>query len=423
MDKQFITTDASPTIVLTVHGDLRLKGSDELQVTAKPSSPEDLTMEQQNGTIHVVCRSDLILRVPCKASVQVENAYGDATIKALEGELDIATAYGNLSLRAVGSTTVKTVNGDLSAKDITGDLVVETVQGNATVKDVQGTLTVTKKINGDLKLEDIDGNVKAFTSGNCFLRLDPSPDTNYDLHADGDIFCRLTEDASATINVTKASQVLTSLPDAEASAPAIAPYTLTLGEGDANITLSAEGNVFLESYKPDAWDSIGNIDIEVGKEMEGITESIGQQIEAQIEAQMEMVEQQIEAQMASLTMRLGTFGMSEEGKQRLEDRARLVRDRATARAEERVRSAQVKLEQKMAAAQRRAEHRARSAERAAARRGHPTWNFGAPPVPPVPPEPGEPVSEEERLMILRMLEQKKISLEEAEQLLASLEGK
>ena len=37
--------------------------------------------------------------------------------------------------------------------------------------------------------------------------------------------------------------------------------------------------------------------------------------------------------------------------------------------------------------------------------------------------PQEQVSEEERLTILRMLEQKKISLEEAEQLLSALEGK
>jgi hypothetical protein len=35
----------------------------------------------------------------------------------------------------------------------------------------------------------------------------------------------------------------------------------------------------------------------------------------------------------------------------------------------------------------------------------------------------EPVTEEERLMILRMLEQKKITLEEAEILLSALEGK
>jgi hypothetical protein len=47
-----------------------------------------------------------------------------------------------------------------------------------------------------------------------------------------------------------------------------------------------------------------------------------------------------------------------------------------------------------------------------------------PPVPPVPPRPqSEPVTDEERLTILKMLQDKKISLQDAEKLLAALEGK
>ena len=37
--------------------------------------------------------------------------------------------------------------------------------------------------------------------------------------------------------------------------------------------------------------------------------------------------------------------------------------------------------------------------------------------------PGEPVSDEERLTILKMLQNKKISIEEAEKLLTALDGK
>jgi hypothetical protein len=49
------------------------------------------------------------------------------------------------------------------------------------------------------------------------------------------------------------------------------------------------------------------------------------------------------------------------------------------------------------------------------------WNWDLSPHGPA--ESGEPVSDEERLTILRMLQEKKISLEEAEKLLAAIEGK
>jgi len=88
-----------------------------------------------------------------------------------------------------------------------------------------------------------------------------------------------------------------------------------------------------------------------------------------------------------------------------------------------VRRAQEKLERKLEAARRRQEAKAQAAERREQMRSRRTWSFEIP-TPPVPPMPEkEPVSEEERLMILRMLEQKKITLEEAEQLLSALEGK
>jgi hypothetical protein len=76
------------------------------------------------------------------------------------------------------------------------------------------------------------------------------------------------------------------------------------------------------------------------------------------------------------------------------------------------------MQRKLEAAQRRAERRARAAERAARdRRRRPE------PPDTVPTPKQEPVSDEERMMILQMLEQGKVTPEEAEQLLAALEGR
>jgi hypothetical protein len=89
-----------------------------------------------------------------------------------------------------------------------------------------------------------------------------------------------------------------------------------------------------------------------------------------------------------------------------------------------------RVQHRVDAAMRRAEEKMRSAERRSAHMGISVgrWgvNFGGPrpPVPPAPPRPpSDPVTDEERLTILKMLQEKKISLQEAEKLLAALEGK
>jgi hypothetical protein len=70
---------------------------------------------------------------------------------------------------------------------------------------------------------------------------------------------------------------------------------------------------------------------------------------------------------------------------------------------------------------REAQRRAEEAEKRHSKRVAGAWSFTMPPTAPRPPKPqAPPVSEEERLMILRMVSEGKISVEQAEQLLAAL---
>jgi hypothetical protein len=92
------------------------------------------------------------------------------------------------------------------------------------------------------------------------------------------------------------------------------------------------------------------------------------------------------------------------------------------RAQEKMHRAQEKLDRKIVAAQRKVELKARAAERRQrSQSSGESWSYsGSAPTAAKPSK--APASDEERLMILRMLEQKKISLEEAEELLAAIEG-
>jgi hypothetical protein len=169
---------------------------------------------------------------------------------------------------------------------------------------------------------------------------------------------------------------------------------------------------------------IPDFDAEFERTFEGMGNAIGQQIEAQIEAQMQMMEEQLNAQISNMTMNLGASGLTPEQVERINQRAREASQRASERAEEKMRQAQERLERRMAATQQRMEQKARVAEARARRQEHRSPGVGWPIAPVEPFSPlNEPVSDEERLTVLRLLEQKRITLEEAEALLSALEGK
>ena len=420
MDKQTVTTSENPIVTLNVSGDLVLKGWDENEIVAKVSSKDDLTIEQVDDRVNITCRDSCTVQVPADAQITLGSCDGNANIKSLGSLLTIQTVSGDLGLRAVGETQVERVRGNLVAKNIVGNLRLSRVYGNAKVRDIQEDFIVENEIAGNLKLEDVDGNVGVNVNGNIAIRLDPSPGKTYRFVADGNILCRLPSDASAEVNIQQAAKISVRIPDIEVQSPIQAPYSLTLGDGDGKMEFSANGDVYLIS-QPSDW-ALEDIEVNIGENFESMAETVGEQVTQQVEAHMEMLEQQIEAQMGNLSRVLSTSGISPEQSERIAQRAREASERAGARAQEKMRRAQEKLERKLEAARRRAEMKARAAERAAHDRRRRPESFQW--SPPSKTRGGtEPVSEEERMMILQMLEQGKISIEEAEQLLSALEGK
>ncbi len=420
MEKQFVTTSDHPRITFVVDGNLSLKGSDENQVIAKASSPEDLSVEQKEEDIRIRCTSDCRAIVPANATIIVETVHGDAAVKALEGDLSLENIHGSLSLRYTGPARIEHVHGELKAKHIGGDFLVERVDGNATIRDVEGMFTVEEKINGNLSLDDVERGASAEVDGNITLRLDPFPGAKYEFRAGGNLICRLPSDTSAQIVVAKASALKVDLGDTRLNEREHFPFEFKVGDGEASMSFEAGGNILLTGRAPD-WEMADEFDADFEAEFTGMAEEISQQVTQQVEAQMEMLENQLESQMENLSATLSGIGMSPEQAERISQKAREASSRAAARAQEKMRQAQEKMQRKLEAAQRKAEQRARQMERMAQHHERRSWGFSWPAASPE--QPAEPVNPEEQILILKMLEEKKITPEEAEKLLAALEGK
>jgi hypothetical protein len=146
--------------------------------------------------------------------------------------------------------------------------------------------------------------------------------------------------------------------------------TGTYGDGSAQVTLMANGDLLV---LPASTGAPFDPDI------------LSEQVEAMIESAMSQFETQMSQVQRDLEQRFGKF------------------DKQAEKAAER--------------AARSAERSKRRAERAAG-----SWGFtaGRPPAPPTPPS--EPVTDQERLMILKMVEEGKITADQATQLLSALEG-
>ena len=419
MNQQTIPTSLAPEVIIDeVHGDLQIKGWDKAEVSVK-ANPDDLTLEEQDDSVQLSCRGSCAIRLPQGSTIKTERVHGNTRIKFVDDQIDIEEVNGSLVLRGVGETRVGSVQGELTAKDVDGSLQADRVHGNLSLREVQGDCLI-DEVNGNLDLRDIDGSIKISANGNARIRLSELSGEAYEINAGGNVNCRIPDSASLKLKLSSGARIIkVRLPEGTKNFQQ-EECELTLGNGNAIMEISTKGMLFISAEEVD-WSAAEETDMDSDIPMGGFSEQIARQVEAQMEAQMEALNRQLTEQMSNLSASISKAGLSEEQAEEILRRASETNERATARAQEKIRRAQEKLARKLEAARRRSELKAQAAERRSQSRGKSSWNFewNAPASQPA----RESVSDEERLMILRMLEQKKISLEEAEELLAALEGK
>jgi hypothetical protein len=377
--EKVVFSEVSETLFLKIEsigGDLRLSGREGNRFEAQAPEKGDLKVEQDGDQIALSCRSGCLIYLPRTARVETGQVGGDARVTGLSNELMIRNIGGDLSLRRVGRSTFELIGGDLQARKVVGDLTVDRVGGDAIVEKIEGDVRL-RAIGGDLLLRGVSGLVQASTGGDASVELSPEGDQQSSIQVGSDLSCRLPEETSAKVIVRAGGEI--AIPANIEEEESDEGTVLSLGDAEATIELSSGGDLLLRigDLGPAYYD-----DDFIGPTMSEVDAKLAE----------------VEARFGALTA--GAFAFDVD---RIGERVR----RSVARARRKADWTRYK----------------------AGKMKHPK-----PPKPPKVPKFGrgfgfgdfdteEPaVSEEERMTILRMVEDGKLSVEEAEQLLQALEG-
>jgi DUF4097 and DUF4098 domain-containing protein YvlB len=393
MFKQTFETSATPHITITECMDnLVVRGSEEQQVTVHlRGSTQDLDLDQVGETFTLVARADCLVTCPTATTLTVGSVHGNLKVEGVEGPVTADTAYGNVKLRSVGPTAVGQTYGNLTAYQVEGDLRAQTTVGNVKVYQAEGSIS-TDRVDGNLIIEGLQGGLEAErVRGNVRLGSLFLPEQTYRLTTDGNLTVYLPVEASLRLAIRASGGVRSSVPDLVLE-KGDGEMRGVLGDGGANLEAQVGGHASLRPPGMEEGTPVEGMPFDFVADLEGL----GTQIEARIgEAMAEM-----ESRLAESLGRID----SEE--------IRLHAEQATQRA---LRAAGRAAEQARRAADREAERARMRAERAERRWQRASGRRSTPKR--------ESVTDEERMRVLRMVEESKITPEQAAELLAALEGR
>jgi len=359
MSKTF-SAGKTPKIHLeSIGGDLSLVGWESDEVLLK-GDDDEMRVQQNGEEIRVSCGDDLSIRAPKAAMVYIQNIGGDASIRGIFGGIELKEIAGDLSIRDVDTVAIDTIQADFSLRGAKGHLSVKNARSDVSIREVEGNVSL-ESVAADLALRDVRGNVNANVADDVVFYLNPQAGNAYSVTAGADILLVMPAKANAILTLS-ADEIDVEWKGVEKDEDSTT-RVITLGDGSATINLNAGGDIRV-SNRSDAGESaedFGNF-AGIGVDWSGFGERISRHVE-----------------------------------------------QATRRAT------------------RQAEEAARRVERAGRRMnakvnvGVGRWNWDLFPKGGAG-SPKPAASEEERLAILKMLQEKKITADEADKLLAALEG-
>lgn len=361
MTSRTVPAGRAPHIIIeSAGGDLSIVGWEGEELLIK--ADEECRFSQDGDRIVLSCPDDMALRVPRLASLVIQTVGGDLALRGVTGDLQIQAVGGDASIRETNNVSLGSVHSDLSLRGARGSVDIRSVGSDASLREIQGDVSL-ESVGDDLALRDVRGSLKARVGKDVVLSLAPRKGNHYAVEAGDDVMLVLPAETDADLAL-EGEAVIVNWPGMEEEGGQAC--TLQLGRGGAKIAIRAGGEVRLSSQErtQQSPDEFGNF---AGMMMDW--PDFGAQLGAQITRQVQAVTQ-----------------------------------RATRQAERAARKAEAKL------------------RGARGRSGMGRWDWNFDPNSIIPPAPREPVSESERMAILKMLAEKKITAAQADELLAALEG-
>jgi hypothetical protein len=356
-------------LVVRTSADLFIEGGELPQLVATVDDGDSFRMKDENGTIYLHANSDFKLKVPATASLVLERVSGDATILGMNGKVEVQKVGGDLHFQSLNRISVDTVGGDCVFKEINGPIDLKRIGGDLDGFKL-GDLSA-YGVGGDVELSAVQGKVQLSAGGDVHVQLANPVIAGAKINAGADISLAVLENARAVLKLESHAEEISVHACGQHLDVEEEEYTLPLGEGGETVELEAGGEIKVREGK-EAMGEFSFVFDDIGDNWR----DFGREIEEKIRRSMRGVNHQLRhaGWEASNAMR--------QAADKMDDISRDFNGRDSK-----------------------------------------VFGFGFEPKSDGPAVKEKRVAtDEERMLILKMLQEKKISVEEAEKLLQALEG-
>ena len=239
------------SIPLKLDNKLNIKASEDLFVEGTESSilisvvrqSDSFRYTEAAGKSEIKATSDCHLQIPSIMEVTVEKVGGDASMSGLQGRLIVGKVGGDLMLQNLGGASVESVGGDLHINNPGDGMEVSRVGGDVYGRQIQSLST--RAVGGDARLLQVNGEINLTAGGDVDLEFASTILPVVVITAGGDIRIVVPKDAQGQLELQSKGFSIQVHAAGQEGDWEVENMSLPLGDGGSLLKISAGGDIVI----------------------------------------------------------------------------------------------------------------------------------------------------------------------------------
>lgn len=241
MKQMTIPVKENAKIAIRASDDLSIEGTQEKYLTAIVTHGESLRISEHNEGLEIKATTDCRLLIPETATVTVEKVSGDLSVSRLANRVIVGKIGGDLTLEQLGGASIETVGGDTRFKKITGTLEIARVGGDL---DGEGVIALSSRaVGGDASLIDISGSIDLSAGGDVDISSSMENLPTMTIRAGGDVTLYVGDRVNAQLEMLSGGENIRVHACGQEGDWEEGVVSLPLGEGGATIRMEAGDSI------------------------------------------------------------------------------------------------------------------------------------------------------------------------------------
>jgi hypothetical protein len=242
-----IPAGAVPDVYLSADGDIEIAGIEEELVRVDQDQSDGVKIKASGNEVHLSTIGDLTVEVPHGTSLFVEHTGGDLDLSKITGKVVIDHVGGDADLSDHGEILIRKIGGDVESSRSRGNIQILRAGGDCEISDCSGFITV-EKAGGDLTLETIGSGVVANCGGDADLTIRNPLQLDCSIHSGGDLTCAFIGAVDCTVHAMSGGDLTVYSANGKQEIES-SHYSFQAGENGHTINLMAGGDMDIEAAK------------------------------------------------------------------------------------------------------------------------------------------------------------------------------